>query len=53
MPSPSAAVEWVLSRRGAVKTELEDDPRERRGASSSRGYVKRFGAGAGADSDDD
>jgi hypothetical protein len=49
LPSPSfAVVEWVLARRGAVKTELEDDPREARAARPA-GFG-RGGGGGGAGS---
>ena len=54
-----AVVEWVLARRGAVETELEDDPREARGARPA-GYGGGKGGGGGGggggrrrDDDDD
>jgi hypothetical protein len=47
-------VEWVLAKRGAVATELEDDPREAASASSSgRGYAARAAARRDEDSDED
>jgi hypothetical protein len=51
----SIAVEWVLSRKGAVTTELEDDPRAGSSSSSSsssnnRSFTKRYGYN---DEDDD
>lgn len=62
----AACVEWVLAKRGAVTTELEDDPREELlkggrsgggsgGGSGSAGGSSRFGMGRrfGRDSDDD
>ena len=43
---PCAVVEWVLARKGAVETELEDDPREAR-ASRPAGYGAGRGGGGG------
>ena len=43
---PPAVVEWVLARKGAVETELEDDPREAR-ASRPAGYGAGRGGGGG------
>ncbi len=46
----------MLSRKGAVQTELEDDPRDggRRaaGAGGGRGFTRRFGAGGDSDDED-
>ena len=49
------AVEWVLSRHGAVTTELEDDPRKKFETAGGGGIFARAGAGRrrGDDDDDD
>ena len=48
-------IEWVLSRHGAVKTELEDDPRIKFETAGGGGIFTRAGAGRrrGGDDDDD
>ena len=49
------AVEWVLAQKGAVQTELEEDPRKKLNAASSGGgiFAGRAGAGRRRRGDDD
>jgi hypothetical protein len=44
---PLAVLEWVLSKKGVCSTELEDDPREERSASSNRAFLQRARMGGG------
>jgi len=40
-------LEWILSKTGAIKTDLEQDPRK------LRAQVNRYVMSVGADSDDE
>lgn len=59
---PLAAVEWVLASHGAIKTDLEEDPRKALVAGGGGTFAARVAAAtggsgrgrfAGAGSDDD
>jgi hypothetical protein len=59
-PCHCAVLEWILSRKGVVTTDMLDDPRDKGkgakadgvGAGAGRGFTKRYGFGDDDDDDD-
>ena len=46
-PSPPPVLEWVLSKKGVVSTELDDDPREELAKAASTVFKGTLGSHPG------